>query len=146
LGDADVVYVYGGHGLSNQDFVSWPGNTKNPIASEEMTRLVGGVVPPSFRGRLKIYSCYSGDSGETAYASLLAKKLRSKGYECPIFGYKGQVTQTYETLKPMVKMQLKGKFDDAPEGSFDGAHRWSVMGHVGRAMYQGRAKGDRVPV
>lgn len=143
LADDDVVYVYGGHGLSNQDFVSWPGNTKNPISSSDMAEIVSGLVPTAFNGRLKVYSCYSGDSGETAFAKRLTDKLRTKSYTCPVFGFKGQVTQAYETLKPLVKTQLRMK-SEAPEGTYDGAHRWSVMGDVGRAMYQGRAKNDRV--
>jgi hypothetical protein len=140
VGKDDVVYVYGGHGAAGRDSITWPGDS-NPIDSKALANLVAGRINETgFAGRIKVYSCFSGDGDKRAFARLFAEQMRAKSYlNCRIFGYHNQITQAYEDVFSTNLMKLKYKGPALTEG--DTMHRWSV---VNPGFYQGRLSGKDV--
>jgi hypothetical protein len=141
LGADDVVYVYGGHGVTNRDSITWPGDS-NPVDSGALTVLLKGKLAATFNGRVKIYSCYSGSNGKTAFGKRVADKMREAGYvNCRYFGYTGEITQQYEKLSQLKARIYKGL--DIQE-VVKKPHRFVIAG----GGYSGRAsaEGNRIPL
>jgi hypothetical protein len=137
----DVVYVFGGHGVAGRDAIGWPGDDGNLIDSQTVVdRVTNEGWGPTFSGRLKVYSCYSGEGGENAFAKLVAEKMRIAGWTgCSFFGYRGQITQSYEEIdlgRLLHRARYQGPEEDA------GTHRWSVMT---KPFYAGRTSSYRDP-
>jgi hypothetical protein len=137
LGTDDVVYVYGGHGLSNRDSITWPGEEANAITSAQLKDLLVGKLPTTFNGKLKIYSCHSGETGATAFGKLVADKMRSAGYvNCRCYGYIGEVTQAYEKITQLKAGIYKGQDFEDIKGV---PHRFAMQNkfYMGRASAEG---------
>jgi hypothetical protein len=141
LKSTDTLYIYGGHGITARNFIGWPGNNGNPLQYDAVATIIQGVIPPGFAGKVKVYSCHSGDGGGLAFAKLFADEMRTAGYNsCAFYGYQGEVTQIYEEVKGIKAIQYRGKTGQDPDPGF---HKWSVG--QGR-MRQGRAKDFRLIV
>ncbi|MBV9125071.1 MAG: hypothetical protein JO112_17080 [Planctomycetes bacterium] len=139
LGDEDVIYLFGGHGLENRDAISWPGDQDNLMSSQEVAhRLVSEGLTTDFGGRIKVYSSHSSEHGDKAFAQLFAHALRAKNYlRCSIFGYAGEITFDYELID-LHQPAHQGKFQG--EAAEAGTHRWSILKPP---FYAGRASKHR---
>lgn len=123
-GEDDVVYIFSGHGVAGRQNVTWPGD-QNPLDAPFIaTKFSQRGWGAQFNGRIKIYSCYSGD-GVPPFAKTVAAAIRGKGYtNCAYFGYHGEITQQYETS---ATTGVKGvKFQDIQQEDH-GTHRWSIQ-------------------
>jgi len=99
--------------------------------------LLVGKLPTTFDGKLKIYSCHSGESGATAFGKRVAAKMRSAGYvNCRYYGYIGEVTQAYEKITQLKARIYKGQ--DLEEVTAN-AHRFAIQNkqYMGRASAEG---------
>lgn len=151
-GEADSqIYIYAGHGLPGVDGAGWPGDpgsTPNQVvvtAAQIAERISAEGWPPAvFKGKVKVYSCYSG-AGEPPFAKLVAARMRDRHWEnCTYFGYTSQVTQIYSKL---ILMQARGFAEkwEVPLETITGMRRWSVEKPGGIKVTQGRASTARVP-
>lgn len=148
------IYIYAGHGLPGVNGAGWPGDpgavTDQVVvtAAEIAARISNeGWAPNLFRGKIKVYSCYSGEpgtGGEPPFASLVAQEMRTLHWEnCTFFGYTTQVMQTYTKLMAMQARNLAEKLEVKVE-TLSGFHRWSVTGSKTAKMTVGRASSARV--
>jgi hypothetical protein len=140
----DTVYIYGGHGISNRDSVTWPGNDAHPLDSATVAGLAQVVIPSTFAGKIKVYSCHSGETGGTAFAARVADAMRLAGYNsCTFFGYLGEISQRYEILKSFQRFPYSERTgQDAPTT----AKRFSHSGSGVTRMKQGLASAFRIVV
>jgi hypothetical protein len=152
-GEADSqIYIYAGHGLTGVDGAGWPGDpgsTTNQVVvtSQQIADRISkeGWSPAVFKGKIKVYSCYSG-AGNPSFGKMVADKMRLLHWEnCSFFGYETQITQIYSKLMTMQAEGFAEKWD-VPLESILGMHRWSVDKPGGIKVTSGRTSKARVPV
>lgn len=102
LTNLDVVYVFGGHCSSGSENVTWPNNSQNPLKYDEVAnRLVSAGLTSEFKGKIKVYSCQSGQGGENAFGKRFANYMRTeKGFSCEIWAYSGNISTDYINTQP----------------------------------------------
>jgi hypothetical protein len=143
-GEKNTIYIYGGHGLPGIDGAGWPGNPGTPgsvvvNAAQVALRIsAAGWSPALFRGRVKVYSCYSGEPGSNvAFASLVAGEMRNKGWtNCTFYGYLTEIGQVHEKITNIMARAMagtmarrnpqldEGKLVDDLVGQ---VHKWAVV-------------------
>jgi hypothetical protein len=119
LSVSDVIYVVGGHGnVGASDFQGISGAT---IEYDEVCkRLIESGLQKGFSGKIKFYSCHSGEGvGATpAFGKRCHDYLKGKGFNsCWIFGYVGSVDQYYGNTPTNAPPALKD-------------HKYSLVGGV----------------
>lgn len=140
LGENDMIYVFAGHGIAGRDGVGWPGDNGNLIDAKTIVqRLKAEGLPKDFKGKIKVYSCHSGDdaNNQSAFAYLVDQELKAHAKDCSVFGYHGEITQSYELIdlnRPTHKGKYQGDSNDA------GTHRWSI---INRPFYAGCTSKNR---
>lgn len=159
-GGADnQIYVYGGHGLAGYNGAGWPGDPGTSgsvvVPAREIAEQISdrGWAPSLFTGRLKVYSCFSGNPGSSvAFAALVANEMRTRGWtNCTFWGYLTKISQVHQTLNG-VKAGLIASYMAKNDDSIDEAalkqeligqeHRWATVGD--RQMPIGRVSAQRV--
>jgi hypothetical protein len=87
------IYIHG-HGAAKSNLIETGKGTigKDLTYFQLADRLIKTGLNKKFAGKIKIYSCESGDGDSLAFANRVAVYMRSLGYDkCEYSGYKGLI-------------------------------------------------------
>jgi len=92
-----VIYIQG-HGLPGQNRITSGGIGAALSASDVATRLIETGLSAFFRGKIKCWSCFSGEGGANSFSQNLADEMYDANYRsCQVYGYEGALDGYYAT-------------------------------------------------